>query len=98
METHAGYQVYDDAPHLLVFSWMPPRPECLAIPLDAAPIPPLPASWPWSPPPMDQNSPQVVEAAKHLSPLISTSGAFSKKNGDRERASFDVSRGRKSLR
>lgn len=71
-------------------------PECLAVSLAAVPDFPSPP-WPSSPPPVDLNSPQVIEAAEHLSLFISSSGAFTKKNGDRERAGFDVSRGRKSL-
>lgn len=46
---------------------------------------------------MNLNSPQVVEAAEDWPPFIPTSGAFSGKNGERERDGFDVSRAKKLL-
>lgn len=59
MEAHAG---------VLVFSWVLMGPECLARSLDVMQnFPSL--LWPPSPPPTDLNSPPVVEAAEHLSPL-----------------------------
>ena len=96
METHTGCRVYDDAAHLPVYSWVLSGPEWLAVSLAA--VPDLPSQpWPSNPPPAAPSSPQVIEAAEHLPLFISSSGAFTKKNADREGAGFDVSRGRKSL-